>query len=145
MPLSSRFTIALHMLTVMDVFKDQKVTSQLMSDSIGVNPVVVRKLLTQLKTADIVTVKRGSGGASIARDPKTITYFDVYQAVEVVSNHGLFNFHEQPNPACPVGQNIHYLLDDDLIQAQLALENYLKSKTIAQLLINAHQKIIHQA
>lgn len=145
MPLSSRFTIALHMLTVMDVFKDQKVTSQLMSDSIGVNPVVVRKLLTQLKTADIVTVKRGSGGASIARDPKTITYFDVYQAVEVVSDHGLFNFHEQPNPACPVGQNIHYLLDDDLIQAQLALENYLKSKTIAQLLINAHQKIIHQA
>lgn len=145
MPLSSRFTIALHMLTIMDVFKDQKVTSQLMSDSIGVNPVVVRKLLTQLKTADIVTVKRGSGGASIARDPKTITYFDVYQAVEVVSNHGLFNFHEQPNPACPVGQNIHYLLDDDLIQAQLALENYLKSKTIAQLLINAHQKIIHQA
>lgn len=145
MPLSSRFTIALHMLTVMDVFKDQKVTSQLMSDSIGVNPVVVRKLLTQLKTADIVTVKRGSGGASIARDPKTITYFDVYQAVEVVSDHGLFSFHEQPNPACPVGQNIHYLLDDDLIQAQLALENYLKSKTIAQLLINAHQKIIHQA
>lgn len=145
MPLSSRFTIALHMLTVMDVFKDQKVTSQLMADSIGVNPVVVRRLLTQLKAADIVSVKRGSGGASIARAPRSITYFDIYQAVEVVSDIGLFNFHEQPNPACPVGQNIHYLLDDDLLQAQLALENYLKSKTLAQLLINAHQKIIHQA
>ena len=65
MPLSSRFTIALHMLTVMDVFKDEKITSQFMAGSIGVNPVIIRRLLSQLRTADIVTVKRGSGGASI--------------------------------------------------------------------------------
>ena len=89
MPLSSRFTIALHMLTVMDVFKDEKVTGQFMAGSIGVNPVIIRRLLSQLRTADIVTVKRGSGGASISRDPKTITYLDVYEAVAVVSEVGL--------------------------------------------------------
>ena len=144
MPLSSRFTIAQHMLTVMDVFKEEKVTSQFMAGSIGVNPVIIRRLLSQLRTADIVTVKRGSGGASISRDPKTITYLDVYEAVAVVSEVGLFKFHEQPNPACPVGKTIHSLLDDDLLQAQLALETYLKNKTVADLLSNAQEKIIDQ-
>lgn len=141
MPLSSRFTIALHMLSLMGTKEQQKMTSQLMADSIGVNPVVVRKILGHLKTANIASVKRGAGGASLARTPESITYFDVYRAVEVVPEGGLFNFHNQPNPNCPVGKHIHALLDNDLIAAQHSFESFLKTKTIAQLLAKASQYI----
>lgn len=141
MPLSSRFTIALHILSLLGTKDKEKMTSQLMAASIGVNPVVVRKILGHLKTADIITVKRGQGGASIAKTPETITYFDVYRAVEVVPKAGLFNFHNNPNPACAVGKNIHAILDDDLTQAQEMFENFLKTKTIAQLLDKTNQYI----
>lgn len=141
MPLSSRFTIALHMLSLIGTGQNQKMTSQLMADSIGVNPVIVRKVLGHLKTADIVRVKRGHGGASLTKSPENITYFDVYLAVEVVPEAGMFNFHNNPNPNCPIGKNIHALLDQDLIAAQQSFEAFLKTKTIAQLLTKTSQYI----
>ena len=45
----------------------------------------------------------------------------------------MFHFHENPNPACPVGRNIHAVLDVKLQEAQAALENRLKKTTLADL------------
>ena len=68
MQITSRFTIAVHMLLCMDVFQEEyKVTSEFMAFSIGVNPVIVRKLLSQLKDAGLAEVRRGPGGAAATR------------------------------------------------------------------------------
>ena len=45
----------------------------------------------------------------------------------------MFRFHENPSPQCPVGKNIHALLDDKLIDIQAAMENEMKKYTIADL------------
>ena len=45
----------------------------------------------------------------------------------------LFRFHENPSPECPVGRNIHALLDDKLKDIQNAMENEMKKYTIADL------------
>ena len=132
MQISSRFTIAIHMLVCMDVFKDEyKITSQFMASSINVNPVIIRKILSQLKDARLIEVKRGPGGATIARPLDEITFFDVYQSVECIEENTLFHFHENPNPDCPVGKNIHHVLDDKLLRIQEAMERELKSITLA--------------
>ena len=74
MQISSRFTIAVHVLIAIETFKnDRKVTSEFLASSANVNPTVIRRLLQQLKKADIVTVKRGSGGADIERPLTEIT------------------------------------------------------------------------
>ncbi len=81
MQISSRFTIAAHMLICMEVFKeDYKVTSEFLAGSIQVNPVMVRRLLQQLKKAGIIEVKRGSGGATIAKPLEQITLLDIYNS-----------------------------------------------------------------
>ena len=68
MQISSRFTIAVHIFACIDTFeKDHKITSDFLADSINVNPVIIRKLLSQLKNAGLIQVKRGSGGASFSR------------------------------------------------------------------------------
>ncbi len=131
MQISSRFTIAIHMLSCMDVFgEDYKVTSDFMAGSIQVNPVIIRNILRQLKAAGIVTVKRGSGGAAVARPLDEVTLLDVYRAVECVEDGELFHFHENPNPACPVGRNIHRVLDGKLDEVQKAMEDKLASFTL---------------
>ena len=56
---------------------------------------------------------------------------DVYRAVECIEENTLFHFHENPNPACPVGRNIHNILDDKLLKVQGAMERELKSITLA--------------
>ena len=134
MQISSRFTVALHIFTCIDTFKDDyKITSDFLAGSINTNPVIIRKILTQLKKAGLITVARGTGGIAPTRDLKEISFYDVYEAIEPVENGDLFNFHADPNPKCPVGRNIHALLDDKLKVIQLAMENEMRKYTIDDL------------
>ncbi|MBQ7370402.1 MAG: Rrf2 family transcriptional regulator [Blautia sp.] len=134
MQISSRFTVALHIFTCVDTFKDDcKVTSDFLAGSINTNPVIIRKILTQLKNAGLITVARGTGGITVNRPLSEITFFDVYQAIEPVENGDLFRFHESPNPECPVGRNIHRLLDEKLKAIQDSMENKMKEYSLADL------------
>lgn len=134
MQISSRFTMALHVFCCIDVFgPTTKVTSELLAGSIGTNPVVVRRLLGQLREAGLVTVTRGSGGCQAARPLDQITLLDVYRAVEPVEEGELFHVHESPNPECPVGRNIEGLLAGRLEAAQRAMEQELAAHTLAEL------------
>lgn len=131
MQISSRFTLAVHIFACIDVFKDDyKVTSDFLAGSTNVNPVIVRKILGQLKAAGLVEVARGSGGASIPRPLNEISFLDIYNAVECIENGELFHFHENPNTDCPVGRNIHAVLDDKLMRVQKAMETELSSITL---------------
>ncbi len=134
MQISSRFTLAVHIFACIDVFaKDCKVTSDFLAGSTNVNPVIIRKLLGQLKSAGLITVARGTGGASVAKPLREITFLDIYRAVECVENGSLFHFHENPSAACPVGRNIHHILDDKLLRVQNAMEKELASITLEDL------------
>lgn len=140
MQISSRFTIALHIFTCVETFKnDYKITSDFLAGSINTNPVIIRKILTQLKNAGLITVARGTGGISPTKPLKEISFYDVYQAIEPVENGDLFNFHNSPNPQCPVGKNIHALLDDKLKTIQLAMENEMKKYTLDDLRIGMQE------
>ncbi len=131
MQISSRFTLAVHILDCIDIFKDEyKVTSDFLASSTNVNPVIVRRILGQLKAAGLVEVARGSGGASIPKPLSDITFLDIYKAVECVGNGELFHFHNNPNIQCPVGRNIHFVLDDKLMKVQNAMEKELASITL---------------
>ena len=134
MRISSRFTVALHIFACVDVFRDErKVTSDFLAASINTNPVIVRNILSQLRNAGLIMVARGTGGITVNRPLQQISFFDVYQAIEPVEGGDLFRFHEAPNPACPVGRNIHALLDDKLKAIQNAMEEEMRKYTLADL------------
>lgn len=134
MQISSRFTLAVHIFACIDTFGDDyKVTSDFLANSANVNPVIIRKILGQLKGAGLIEVARGTGGTTVARPLNEITFLDVYRAVECVENGNLFHFHENPNTNCPVGRNIHHVLDDKLLRVQAAMEKELASITLEDL------------
>lgn len=134
MQISSRFTIALHIFAAMEVFGgEHKITSDFLAGSIQTNPVIIRNILAQLRKAGLVQISRGSGGARLARAPEEISFFDIYSAVESVEDGKLFRFHKNPNPDCPVGRNIHTLLDDMLEDIQAVMEQEMRRYTVADL------------
>ena len=134
MKITSRFTVAVHTLLAIYAFEgERKLTSEFIASSVNVNPVVIRRTLQSLKAAGFVDVRAGTGGAVSVKKASEITLFDIYSAVDCVDGN-LFNFHENPNPECPVGKNIHAVMDVHLADAQAALENELKSVTLADLI-----------
>ena len=144
MQITSKFTAAVHILTCIEVFGgEMRVTIDFLSGSTGVNAVIVRNVLGQLREAGIVETRQGSGGAHIAKPTGEITLYDIYRAIECTDDTGLFRFHENPNAKCPVGRNIHKVMDSRLEAAQAALENELKLTTLAEI-VSDTQKIIEE-
>lgn len=132
MQISSRFSVAVHVLTLLAVTPPgELLTSDRMAGSVNTNPVVIRRILGQLKKAGLVEVRAAAGGTYLRRAPAAITLLDVYRAVEVVEGD-LFSVHDKPNPQCPVGRNIQAALDDTLRRAQAALEQQLAGVSVAQ-------------
>lgn len=135
MQITSRFTIAVHIITCIDFFKgERKITSEFLAGSIGANPVIIRTVISKLKAAGIVYTSQGSSDTKLVKPLSEITFYDVYKAVDCVDNEeGLFHFHENPSTECPVGRNIHGLLDDKLQEIQDAMENEMKKYTLDNL------------
>ncbi|MEC3531856.1 Rrf2 family transcriptional regulator, partial [Bacillus thuringiensis] len=106
MGISSRFTVGVHMLTLLAIDRNSRCTSEWIAGSVNTNPVVIRRITGMLKRAGLVVVQAGNGGTTLARDLEEITFLDVYKAVEVVVEGQLFSFHDNPNIECAVGANI---------------------------------------
>jgi DNA-binding IscR family transcriptional regulator len=126
--IASRFAVAVHILTLIASFKDEKLTSVWMAESIGVNPVVVRTLMSKLRKAGLVQTRRGVAGAELTRPLGRVRLLDIYAAVNLRGE--LFSLHAHPSPKCPVGANIHASLGRHLDRAERALEQSLAGSTL---------------
>lgn len=145
MQISTKFTIAIHILAAVEYFgKTEKVTSDLLAASIGSNPVIIRNIMSDLKNAGLIETKRGPGGITITKPLDQITFYDVYEAVEKNKDE-LFHFHDNPNPNCPVGRNIHTALDGKLASAQEDFENDLKKYTVDEVVEDIHKQIAKES
>lgn len=142
MQITSKFTIAVHIITAIDYFKDsEKVTSNFLAGSVGVNPVIVRNVMGNLKESGIIEISQGKSGIGLAKGLDEITFYDVYKAVDCVDGEGLFHFHENPNIKCPVGRNIHLAIDEKLQRVQDTMENELRHITIADVAADIKKEV----
>ena len=146
MQITSKFTIAIHIVIAVDYFKDsQKVTSNFLAGSVGANPVIVRNVMGDLKNAGIISISQGKSGIALAKELEDITFYDVYRAVSCVSDEGLFHFHEKPNMDCPVGRNIHKVLDEELLGVQNAMEAQMKAVKLSDIVNKTRREIANEA
>ncbi|NRG44548.1 Rrf2 family transcriptional regulator [Bacillus sp. CRN 9] len=133
MKISSRFSVAVHILSLVSMEKSERCTSEYIASSVKTNPVVIRRLAGKLKDARLIEVHRGQGGMELLKPLNEITLLDVYRAVEVVEEGELFQIHENPNINCQVGRNIQAVLEVILLKAQEAMESVLGEVTMDEL------------
>lgn len=133
MSISSRFAVGIHILTLIEFNKNGVTSSDFLAGSVNTNPALIRKIMAMLKKAGLIEVKPGVASAKLAKELGDITLYDVYHAVSVVEENELFSIHDNPNPACPVGQNIQATIEPIFIHAQSAMESVLKDATLADI------------
>ena len=132
MAYSTKLSDALHLLVFVATEPDSDLSSTAIAKSLAANPSSVRQLMGRLRRAELITSVTGHARPRLARPAEEISMLDVYRAVDSV-DVDLFHFHEHPNPDCPVGKNVHALLDGRLARAQAAMENELRSTTLKNL------------
>ncbi|WP_309668865.1 Rrf2 family transcriptional regulator [Gemmatimonas sp.] len=132
--MNSRLTVAAHVLGIIAFTEREQqraTTSDELASSVGTNPVVVRRVLSQLKQAGLVDSRRGVGGGSIlARDPREITMRMVYEAVEE-RDCALIGRHAGcVGENCQVAPVIAEYLDELYADAEEALLRTLSTVTV---------------
>lgn len=141
MNVSTRFTIALHILTLLASRREEPLTSEFIAGSVNTNPVVIRRLLGLLRQSGFVSSQPGNGGGwQLVLEPERITLLDVRTAVNEGSP---FTMHSQPpNQACPVGRNIQAALTQVYERAEHAMDAELARTTVRALVqsVQAHQR-----
>lgn len=127
MSANSRLTIATHALAWMasnEHLGATSTTSDQIARSVRTNPVVIRRLMSEMVKAGLVVSERGRGsGWRLARPTDRITLREVDEAL---GSESAFAMHRnEPSPICPIAQGIRpalapvYARVDDAIRAEL--------------------------
>jgi len=139
---ATRFAVAVHILLLLACSRDAgKATSQIIARSVNTNPVVVRRITGQLARAGLIRVRRGPGGAELARAPEEISLGDVWRAMNGGPPRPLLPLHAAPDPACPVGREVHSVLGSAFVAAEEAMQQALCRTTLASLV----QRMVREA
>ncbi len=134
MRLNTKCSVPIHMLLFINRYgKSRKVTSEVLSSSTGCNAVIIRNLLSRLQKAQMVSVKRGSGGAVMKMRMEDITFYDVQQAVDPDALKNFIAVHPEPNSGCPIGKNIVKILSDPSKQLEEAIIKEMKKIKLSDL------------
>lgn len=140
MQLSMKCSVAVHCLIFIHEARGAaKVTSTLLAQSTGANPVVIRNILSALRKAGLITVARGTGGAELCREPEQITLYQIYSALEPDGLTSLIGIHSCGQRPCPVARNIQAVLEGPYHKIEYAIRETMEGITLASMLEDFHQ------
>jgi Rrf2 family protein len=125
---NGRFATALHILTLLEIKKDELLSSEFIASSINVNPAVIRKEIGNLRAHGFIESKEGKGGGySLGKPASQIHLSDVYKSV---NDSPLLGRSNDPNPDCPIGKQINGHLNDLFSFAEDALLKQIGKITV---------------
>ncbi len=139
---SSRFIVAVHSMSVLAWLSGKgPVCSSAVAASVHTNPVVIRRLMSELERAKLVRSVAGrSGGFELARDAGDITLADIYRAIE---DDVIFRMHKvDPLSSCPLAAQIGKILSGPLRAAEGALTCSLSRTTLKDVAASVCQGIV---
>lgn len=127
---ATRFAVAVHILLLLATEPGGQATSGRIAESVGTNPVVIRRLAGQLARAGLVRIRRGPGGAELARPAEAITLADVWAAMRRPGLPLLPTHRGPQRGADPLGTAVPALLRGVLDEAEQAMEAQLAGVTL---------------
>lgn len=140
MQLSMKCSVAVHCLIfIWEARGKQRVTSTLLAQSTGCNPVIIRNILSALKKAGLITVSRGPGGAELCRDPADITLHEIYAALEPDGLSSIIGIHPCGGRPCPVARNIRRVLKHSYQQIEDSIARTMDGITLASMIRDLEQ------
>ena len=143
MQISMKRSVAVHCLIFIHEAKGiAKVTSNLLAESTGSNPVVIRNILSALKKAGLITVPRGTGGAELCADPSQITLYQIYSALEPDGMSSIIGIHPCQKSPCPVAQNIRQVLKTPYQKIEDSIQQTMEGITL-QSMIDDFEQLAH--
>ena len=135
MSITTRFSVGIHILAVLNIYQDEVTSSSFIASSVNTNPAVIRKIMSLLKAAGLIHTQAGVAGACLAKSPEQIPLLAVYEAVYADNkSQALFDVHQDTSERCLVGMHIQSAINPILHRVEEALREELKNSTLADVI-----------
>lgn len=132
--MSTKLSVAVHILSLLDIEADNHLTSTQIAGSVNTNPVVIRRIMGQLKKANLIESYVGKKSNKLSKLPSEITLLDVYLAVH--EDELPFGIHQNTEINCVVGSQIQDVLETTYQKIQSEMMDALKKVTLADITFN---------
>ena len=129
---NQQFATAVHVLTALACNKKELMNSDSLATSVNTNPVVIRRLLSQLTKAKLVQTVRGkSGGVRLAKEPSQISLKDIYIALSPTES--IAPREKTPHKECAVSCAMFSIMTTIAEGTQKATLKYLETQKLSDL------------
>jgi len=130
---NEQFSSALYVLMSLAYNSDRQLSSREMAMGLKTNPVVVRRLMSQLAEAGLIISRKGrDGGVRLALEPHKVTLADVYRAVETPEM--ISDFERPKVKSCPVSCSMKKIVSQVSVQLEKDIQKSLRQTRLSDLL-----------
>lgn len=132
MQIPSRFSIAIHICMCLEFFDEDSsfnagknakqkkhckpMTGEALAQSVGAHSVIIRNILAQLKSANLIETRRGGSGARLAKSAKDISLLDIFNAVQSTKTSELSETSANKNASKSTNAQNHTPASQNLVQ-----------------------------
>lgn len=134
---SVKFSDAIHILVYIEMLQGTDLSSEVIAKSVNANPVSVRRIMSSLKKAGLITSQSGKANPQLSREPAAISFYDIYQAID--EEQQIFRVDEKTAPACIVGGNIQGVLAEKYDQLQRSVELEMQQINLGDIIHSVSQ------
>lgn len=128
---NTRFATAIHIMALLAKSPQEWLTSEWIAGSININPAIVRKEISVLREAGLITSRQGKeGGSQLGKTAEQISISEIYRAVKNTEVLGKKN--QNPNPACSVGKEINTHLNTLFEETDQLVTQFLGDKSLKE-------------
>ncbi|WP_345742909.1 Rrf2 family transcriptional regulator [Aquimarina algiphila] len=128
----SKFSISLHIMTLLALYKDDWCSSSDIASSLNINPVLVRKEIAALKKGHLIESKEGkNGGIRLLKDANKIYLSDIFTVIKGDSSV-LSLSNNIPDPTCRIGKQINTKLETLLETIDNSIVRELNKQTLEE-------------
>lgn len=132
MKISSRYTVALQLLCMFEIYQNCKITSNFIAKKIGTDPSTIRYIILDLKKRNYVESKPGPGGTTLTTPLDQISLYDVYELVADPTD-SLLNFCSAPNDNSYTDETIRNVIRLQFEEIKKEMFTKMKQKSVADI------------
>jgi Rrf2 family protein len=129
---NQQFATAVHVMVSLALQEGETLSSGYLADSVNTNAVVIRRILSQLQKAGLVTTTKGkNGGVMLKKTPPSISLLDIFKAVQ--KRQLIAEADRNVRKNCPVSRGMRGTMCSIARGVEEVTEDYLKKITLESL------------
>lgn len=130
--MTAEFIVAVHAIVFLNHRKEY-MSSEKIAENVCTNPARIRKVMAELKKANLVEAKASFvGGYAFHKDPQTVTLYDIFQATskQIVKVSWRSGDHSAD---CPISQKMEGIMNQVFSEVESSAKEVLQKITIGDI------------